>query len=277
MRIVSTLLRGPAHGPAHNSAPPAELRRWASGVASLDQALAGGLAYGRIHELHAAEAGDAAAATGLAVTMATGMANGMATGGTAARPGARDVLWLRSRRAAQQGGVLQASGWAELGGAPGNGLVGIVADTMTLLRTAVDALRCAALGAVIVEGWGRMPELDLTASRRLTLAAERSGVPLFLLRLDAEPMPSAAQTRWQVASAPSQALPGRAPGAPTFDITLLRQRSGPCGLDWRLEWDRDERKFRDAALSGAVVSVPFRKSVADRGSGSPYPDDRHAA
>lgn len=86
--------------------------------------------------------------------------------------------------------------------------------------------------------------------------AERSGAPLVLLRIDATPKPSAAQTRWQVASAPSRTLPGNAPGLTTFYVTLLRQRAGPCGLVWRLEWDRDHRIFREAPLSGGVVPVP---------------------
>lgn len=240
------------------SRPPS---RRAFGVASLDAALDGGLARGRIHEVYAAEAGDATATAGFAVAVAAGMAE----------PG-QTVLWLRMQRAARSGGVMQANGWAELGGAPGDGLVGVVPDAMALLRAAVDALRCAALGAVIVESWGAMRELDLTASRRLALAAEKSGVPLFLLRMEATPVPSAAQTRWQVAAAPSQALPGNAPGLPAFDITLLRQRSGPCGLDWRLEWDRDRRIFREAPLHGAVVSVPARRSAAYTGG-----DDRRAA
>ncbi len=245
---------------------PAPPPRWASGIASLDAALGGGLAYGRVHEIYTSETGDASAAAGFAVALATGMTKG-----------SRTALWLRSRRCVEQGGVLQASGWAELGGAPGNTLFGVVADSMALLRAAVDALRCAALGAVIVEGWGRMRELDLTASRRLALAAEKSGVPLLLLRMDATPVPSAAQTRWQVASAPSHALPGHAPGRPTFDIELLRQRSGPSGLGWRLEWNRDQRTFRDATLSGAVVPVPVREPAADTGSGPPRRTSRYAA
>jgi protein ImuA len=133
---------------------------------------------------------------------------------------------------------------------------------MALLRATVDALRCPALGVVIAESWGSMRELDLTASRRLALAAEKSGVTLLLLCLNAEPVPSAAQTRWEVASAPSQALPGHAPGAPVFDITLLRQKSGPCGMNWRLEWDRDRRIFREAPLSGRVVPVPADRPAA---------------
>jgi protein ImuA len=235
------------------------------GVAAIDAALAGGLERGRVHEVHAAQDGDAAAAAGFVVAVATRMAGD--------RGNSAPVLWLRSRRAAHLGGAVQANGWAELGGAPGRGLVGIVPDALALLRAAHDAVRVGLLGAVIVESWGTMRELDLTASRRLALAAEKSGVPLFLLRADADPVPSAAQTRWQVASAPSHALPGNAPGRPTFDLTLLRQRSGPCGLNWRVEWDRDRCEFHDAAPAGAAVSPPAIRAMDD-GEGE---GDRYAA
>lgn len=245
----------------HGSAEPLEVCRHQFGVASLDAALGGGLMRGRIHEIYAAERDDLASAAGFALGMAKGMNYPQGT-----------VLWLRMQRAARLGGAVQANGCAELGGVPGQMLVGVVPDVMALLRAAVDALRCAALGAVVVEGWGAMRELDLTASRRLTLAAEKSGVPLLLLRYDAVPVPSAAQTRWQVTSAPSLALPGNAPGIPTFDVTLLRQRSGPSGLSWRLEWDRDRRLFRETTLSGAVVSLPANRTNADAGG-----KDRQAA
>lgn len=233
---------------------PKPLRRSATGIAPLDQALGGGLAQGCLHEFYAAEPEDAPATAGLAVGLALLTMTGGAT------------MWLRSRRTLAQGGVLQANGWAELGGAPGACLFGVVADDKALLRAGADALRCTALGGVVLESRGTMRDLDLTASRRLSLAAERSGVPLFLLRSDAEPTFSAAQTRWRVASAPSRALPGHAPGAPVFDIELLRQKGGPSGLSWRLEWDRDRCVFRDAALSGAVVPVPVHRPAATAGT-----------
>lgn len=239
---------------------------------AMDAALGGGLAHGCLHEIYAAEVGDGAAAAGFTLAAAMGMCGG-------GMGGARPLLWLRSRRAVGALGVFQGAGWAELGGAPDGGLVGVVGDTMGLLRAAVDGLRCAALGAVVVESWGTMRELDLTASRRFALAAEQSGVPLLLLRVDAEPSPSAARTRWQVSAAPSCALPqagpGDAPGAPCFDVTLLRQRSGPSGQSWRLEWDREKCQFRDGqfreALSGAVVPVPLDRPAGDRAG------KRHAA
>ena len=82
------------------------------------------------------------------------------------------MLWLRSQRLLPKVGAFQANGWAELGGPSGHTLIGVISDRLMLLRAAVDALRCQALEAVVVESWGRMPELDLTASRRLALAAE---------------------------------------------------------------------------------------------------------
>lgn len=229
--------------PTSQTAPNLEAPANRLGLNFLD-GLVGRSARARVHEVYAAEAEDAAAAGGFAIGLAAGLAGK-----------ARGVLWLRLGRTARLSGVLQAEGWRDLGGRPGKGLVSVLPDTMALLRAAVEGLRCPALSAVMVEGWGPMRELDLTASRRLALAAEKSGVPLLLLRMDATPVPSAAQTRWQVAAAPSVALPGNAPGHPCFDVTLLRQRGGPCGQSWRLEWDRDQCQFREAPLSGAVVPV----------------------
>lgn len=257
MRIIAPFIQASLTEPA---------ARQALGIPALDAALGGGLASGRVHEVYAAEVEDASAAAGFVLGMATRLASPE-----------RGVLWLRLQRVARAGGLLQATGWMELGCAPGHGLVGLMPDPMALLRASVDALRCPALGTVIMEGWGTMRELDLTASRRLALAAEKSGVSLLVLRVDAAPVPSAAQTRWQVASAPSRALPGKAPGSPAFDVTLLRQRSGPCGLDWRLEWDRDQRIFRETPLPGVVVSVPADRPAAAARGGISHLPGRYAA
>ncbi len=67
------------------------------------------------------------------------------------------------------------------------------------LRAGCDALSCKGLGAVVIEVVGNPKVLDLVASRRLTLAADRSGVSAILLREGACPAPSSAETRWVVA------------------------------------------------------------------------------
>jgi protein ImuA len=236
--------------------PVGLIRRWQTGVAALDNAIGGGFASGRMHEVFASSAEDAPAGAGFVLALSIcGAADG------------KPIVWLRTERAARAGGIVQACGVMDLGGAPSTCLFVLADGTKALLRAAVDSLHCGGLGAVVVEGWGRMPELDLTVSRRLLLAAKQSGVPLFLLRVDAVPAPSAAETRWQVSAAPSQALAANAPGAPCFDVTLLRCRSRPAGQSWRLEWDRDRKLFRDAAFSGALLSVPVCEPTAETGTG----------
>lgn len=225
-------------------------KRIATGHADLDTALGGGLATGRVHELYAADADDGPSAAGFAALLAL-----RAVGRRAA------IFWLRSDKA-EGSGRFYAPGLVELGGDPDSLVLGLAPDNESLLRVAADAARCPGLGALIVEAHGPCPALDLTASRRLALAVEQSGVTLFLLRLAAKPVPSAADTRWAVRAAPSRALEANAPGAPAFDIELLRRRSGPAGMRWRLEWNRDRLIFTDPALPGAVVSLPSRRPAA---------------
>ncbi|WP_294123878.1 hypothetical protein [Sphingomonas sp.] len=226
-------------------------RRVTTGHMALDAALDGGLARGRVHELFAAEPADGPSAAGFAAMLALRAAG---------RPA--PIFWLRSDKAERHGGSIYAPGLIALGGEPDALVLGIAPDTKGLLKTAADAARCPGLKALVVECWGKCPELDLTASRRLALAAEQSGVTLLLLRLEAEPLPSAADTRWSVGAAPSLALEANAPGPPIFEIELLRRRAGPSGMRWRLEWDRDQIIFREPAHIGAVVSLPAGRPAA---------------
>ena len=103
-----------------------------------------------------------------------------------------------------------------------------------------EGIRCRELACVIGEIAGNPKALDFTASRRLSLAAERSGVPLFLVRLDAARDLSAARMRWQVGAAPSwpPRWNAQAPGAPAWHAELFRARSHPAG-EWILHDEGD--------------------------------------
>lgn len=225
----------------------------ASGGADFDRALGGGLARGRIHEFFAADALDAPSATAFAALLALRV------------PGSAPLLWLRTADATKRGGSLYAPGVAELGGDPDRLLLIETTGARALLATAHDAARCPGSAAVVVESWGAWPALDLTAGRRLALGARDAGTTVLLLRLNAAPVPSVAETRWAVAAAPSRALDADAPGAPAFTLDLLRWRGGPAGARWRLDWNRDEKCFAGAALSGAVLPLPARRAAVPRG------------
>jgi protein ImuA len=231
--------------------PAGEAKRVATGHAGIDAALGGGMALGRLHEAYAAAPEDAGAATGFAALLATIMA--------------RDcpVVWLRESEA-QGRAALHGPGLAELGLDPARLILGVPGSPLDLLRAAADVVRCSAVGVAVIELWRQPRPLDLTATRRLAVAAEASGVTALLLRIAAEPTPSTAQTRWRVAAAPSLALDAGAPGHPAFDLELTRQRGGPEGLAWHVEWNRDTRTLADATspLSGGVVPLAEHRPAA---------------
>lgn len=212
-----------------------------SGHPLLDTYLDGGFRRGQLHEIFAGDADDNGSAAGLAAMLAL-----------CALPPGKDILWLRTLDAPRRGGRFNPAGLAELGGNPASLLMAVAPDDTALLRCAAEALRCDGFGAVIAECWGAPCVLDLTASRRLTLAANLAGVTAFLLRLDAQEQPSTADTRWSVRSAPSTPLAANAPGYPALDITLLRRRAGRSGESWRVEWDRDRRIFREAQAAAGT-------------------------
>ncbi|MGV7122648.1 ImuA family protein [Sphingopyxis sp. 550A] len=226
----------------------------ASGCAAFDEALGGGFAAGRVHEFFAADALDATSAAAFAALLAL------------RTPGMAPLIWLRTTDATRRAGSIYAPGIAELGGDPGRLLLIEALDPKLLLACANDAIRCAGSAAVIVESWGKFPLLDLTAGRRLALGARDAGATLLMLRLNATPAPSVAETRWSVVAAPSQALEADAPGAPAFDLELLRWRAGPAGGRWRLDWNHDQNRFGEAALSGALLPVAARRAVLPHGA-----------
>src|ERR1700760_2207101 len=187
----------------------------ALGHADADATLQGGLAVGAMHEVFAEAGRQSAAATGFVA-------------GLAGRAGARrPLVWVRQDFTEIESGALSMSGLAELGLDPRLVVTVRAADVDTALRTAADALACDALGVVVLEVWGEARQFDLIASRKLTLAAQASGVTGLVLRVAAEPQPSTAETRWIVRAAHSPPASHLGPaaawsawGAPVFDAAL---------------------------------------------------------
>jgi protein ImuA len=228
-------------------------RRVALGHVEADATLQGGLALGAVHEVFT-EAGRQSA-------VATGFIAGLARRAAARRP----LVWVRQDFTEIESGALSMSGLAEFGLDPRLLVTVRATDVDTALRTAADALACDALGAVVLEVWGQARQLDLVASRKLTLAAQTSGVTCLLLRVAAEPLPSTAETRWIVRAAHSPPASSLMPaaawnwGAPVFDAQLVRNRHGPVGR-WIMEWKCDECLFeKPAAYPQPVAATPAHR------------------
>ncbi|WP_156910145.1 ImuA family protein [Rubritepida flocculans] len=140
---------------------------------------------------------------------------------------------------------------------PGLAGLGLDAARLILVRApraadalwaAEEGLRSPAIAAVLLLG----PAPDLTAARRLQLAAETGGGIGLLLRDGAEEAgPGAALTRWRIAPRPAQEATAHHLGDPAWEIRLLRARGGRPGA-WLAEWDAAQgRLVTPAPLAAA--------------------------
>ena len=193
------------------------------GVPELDAALPdGGLPLGCLHEVAAEDRG---AGTAFAAALLAHLVAGRGA----------PVLWI------VRGRDLHAAGLAAYGLTPDRLIaVRAVRDTDALWAME-EALRSKRLSAVL----GEIGRLDLTASRRLQLAAEAGGATGVLLHLGAErAAASVAVTRWRVAPAPSATVDEPGVGESRWRLDLLRCRGGRPG-SWEVGW-------RDGALVGGA-------------------------
>ncbi len=150
---------------------------------------------------------------------------------------ARQVLW------AMQGSDLFAPGLAGVGLQPDRLI--LAQCGRSVLAVMEEALHHPGLVAVVGEVEGR---LDLTASRRLQLAAEASGVTAFAIRRSrrhddpALLAPSAAASRWRISAMPGHGsgqtagqVPGLMPDRMLWRLELLRCRGTAFVSHWTLQ------------------------------------------
>jgi len=184
------------------------------GVREIDDQLpGGGLPFGAIHEFAGGGAGtvDGAAAALLAA-------------GIAARTKGK-VIWCLTRT------DLFFPALAQAGLHPGR-VVFVEADKEEdVLASMEEALSFGGLGAVVAE----LVRLPMTASRRLQLAAEKSGTMGLIVRrwrrqTEASDFgqPTASTTRWRVSVMPSKELPVPGVGRARWFLELMRVKAGEC-------------------------------------------------
>ncbi|GFE77462.1 ImuA family protein [Novosphingobium sp. TCA1] len=213
------------------------------GIDKIDQRLpGGGLATGALHEFSGSRelADDAAATVFLAGILAR-------TAGT--------VFWIMH--------------WRDLF-APALHLAGLHPDRVIFVEAGNDTnvliameecLRHSGLGGVV----GETKKISLTASRRLQLAAEESGVPAFVFRRSSNPdvqtVGTAAMTRWRIRAAPSERLGIPALARPRWQVALERVRGGEP-QSWIVEAsDAQGRLALPSDLGDRSYSAPGRKAA----------------
>ena len=181
-----------------------------------------GLARGALHEVCAASPGSGVAFAAILLAHCGGQ-----------------VLWISTE---QESNLVWPPGLIPFGLAPESLILARAARWSEALWAMEEALRCPALGAaVLMAGAGQ--GLDLTATRRLHLAAEAGGVFGLLLRPDGAAGASAARTRWHIAPLSSDA-------APRWRLTLLRQRGGAPAGPWNVSFEAATGSLRLEAGGG---------------------------
>lgn len=175
----------------------------------------------------------------------------------------RAVLWVQDRAALRLTGRPYRPGLPE---SVRHRMIHVCTDSAKdALFALEEGVRCRDLACVIGEVAGNPRTLDFTASRRLTLAAERHGVALWLVRLDAAHDLSSARMRWEVRSAVSAAPPWdtAAPGLPAWRAGLFRARVHAPG-QWILHDDGTGRLAPAATDPVAVAGAAGDRSLAAR-------------
>lgn len=218
------------------------------GIDELDRRIAcGGIDRSGLHEVAASAPHlvDEAATTLFVAGLMARLADG---GGT--------ILWAVTRF------DLYAPGLEQVGLGPDRVLFVEARDDAQVLAAMEDALRDGAVCGVV----GEVRRADMTATRRLQLAAAERAIPAFLFRrwrrAGACPLleNSAATTRWRIGSAPSSPLATAGIGRSRWTVELVRQRNGDpfslvmegCDAKGRLALPAAARD-RAAAPAGAAA------------------------
>ncbi|CAM3236044.1 Damage-inducible mutagenesis protein [Sphingomonas antarctica] len=214
------------------------------GIEALDSRLpGGGIASGALHEI---------------------------TGGTDLADDASATVFLAGILARIEGPVLWCLRWRDLF-APALHLAGLHPDRVIHVEAGSDAnvllameecLRHAGLAGVV----GEIGKYSTTASKRLQLAAEGSGVAAFVFRrsskADQAAEGTAAATRWRITAAPSEDLGIPSLGRPRWRVELARVRGGNPHA-WIMEGcDAQGRLGLSSALVDGPVAAEDRQVAA---------------
>jgi protein ImuA len=251
---------------------------------TLDSALGGGLADDALHEIVPAQPADGTAAMGFALALAARFIN--------RRPAS--ALVIGEGFTADESGALYGPGLVAHG-LPLSRLVFVRAPDAALAFWAIEeALKGGAPAVVVGEIWS-LKGYSLVASRRLLLAARKGKTPALLILASAygqaERLSSAAETRFEIAAAPSATIPAAAgpdlPGPFACGARLIKARLARAGPEGpvqafdpgrviRLEWRSQDMTFKDMTFGGMgvddqAISLPLAAASGDRSRAAARP------
>ncbi len=215
------------------------------GVPEIDAVLpGGGLAYGALHEFAGGGSGTV-----------DGAAAALCAAGIAARTKG-PIVWCLTRP------DLFFPALAQVGLHPDRVIFVESDKEEDVLANMEEGLSFGGLGAVV----GELVRLPMVSSRRLQLAAERTGTMALAVRRWRRPteandfgQPTASMTRWRVSVMPSEELPVPGVGRAQWLLELMRVKAGECAEF--LVRACDDKGCLDLSSGSADGSYSSRRSV----------------
>jgi protein ImuA len=250
---------------------------WTFGAAEIDGYLPWqGLAASGLHEIKPETPADGPAAQALAMLLLarqlTARSDEVGTGSSeerATKQGSRTparpepaLLWAMTWRGIGEAGRPYGPGLAPLGLDPGHVLFVEARRDSEVAWVLEEGLRSQALAGVL----GGVTKLDMTAARRLALAAATHTTPCLLLTPARGPGVPVAMSRWRVGatSGGRHALEPGLPAGLRLRLTLERCRGREADRSWIVEWSDATFRFR---LAAALADRAARPDLARRRAG----------
>lgn len=182
------------------------------------------------------------------------------------RPGA--VIWIAQARGGFDFGRPYGPGLARSGIDPRRVLLIDAPDDFCALWAAEEAAKAGGAAAILGQVIGTV---DLTAARRVHLAAAQHGVFVCLARPHQTPGLGPALTRWTASGAPGLGQTLAQWAVPRWRVGLDRRRDGPPVPAEILEWDHVTHRVRLGALLGVPGSDVRRQTSEVRRPATGWP------
>ena len=243
---VAAVLRPSGGGNAAVMTSKSDMRRWRPNLPGADQ-------HPCHNEIFTSSADGAGA--GLALALARDALKASGKGALEEVDDQRHILWVQTRDAIRRCGRPYCHGFPpELR----RRLICVEAkDAQDALFALEEGVQCSDLAFVVGEVLGNPRTLDFTASRRLTLTAQKHGSRLYLVRVDAQRDLSSARMRWDVRSvrSPRPRWNADAPGRSAWKAELFRARAHPFG-EWILHDDAGTLSIPADVITRPSVTIP---------------------
>ncbi len=185
----------------------------------------------------------------------------------------KPVLWITSRTMLREQGLPYGPGLFAQGFDPSRFILVRVQSEKDGLWALEEAIKSSAFAGIV----GEFEDIDLTSSRRLSLAIQTHDTHcILLMRCAVEPQ-SVAYSRWRVtpiASATGSITSSNLPGVPRLKASLCKHRGGELPHQSILEWQDATHRFH------MVTPMANQPLVPGSGANSPpatTPNDSNGA